>query len=300
MKKLLACLLTLTLLLTAVSCAAASPETKGDEKTETAEETLTAKTEEPKKTEEAKKTEEPKKTEEEEKKETEEKPEPPKEEKVTVYLLKKMVLFDSGETVYSYDKDYNLDRATVYNLEKEKTYEVLYEEKDGNGMACRIRTVWSDPSFGDTLLRTYFADGKVKEETYEGSNFTGSQYDYDAKGDLVTKRSYYDGILESEEHYEYSGETLTALYGLDPQGNKLFECRVEKGLILEKKDYENPNNSFSTLYEYDGEGNLIRSTAVMDGEQIPGEEFHYEKVELDPERAALLQMQQDLLLATVY
>ena len=219
-------------------------------------------------------------------------------EKVTVYLLDQSFLYDSGHTEYKYDQACNIDSYTVFTLENEPMYTAYFEEKDNNGMACQHRVEWPDDMGGDTRSLTYFADGKLKEEQYVGSNYSGYQYEYDQKGDMIQKREYYDGILETIVYYEYDGETLIAVYCEDKAGNRLFDCLVENGLITEKICYDS-ESQYSYLYEYDSHNNLIEMTMLYDGESIPCEQYSYKAVEVDADRAGYLLSQQRYLLPIV-
>lgn len=219
------------------------------------------------------------------------------EEKYTVYLLDEVVSYDNGFAKYSYDANYNIDSYTQYSLEKEMLYTVYFEQKDSNGMACQYRSAWPDGS-GETRTLVYFLDGKLKEELYVGSNFSGYQYEYDQKGDITEKREYYDGILESIVHYEYDGETLKAVYGEDKEGNKLFDCRIENGRIIEKVCYDS-ETPYSYTYEYDSNGNLVKTSFIYDGEVMPGDQYSYKTVEVDYERAGYLKYQQQYLIKIV-
>lgn len=217
---------------------------------------------------------------------------------VTVYLLEKSTYFDSGSSEYYYDENYNIDSYTVFTIENEPVYTAHFEEKDSNGMACRYRAELPDDSDGEIRTLTYFADGKLKEEQLVGSNFTGYQYEYNQKGDVVQKREYYDGILESVVYYEYEGEVLKAVYGEDRESNRLFDCRVENGLIMEKVCYQD-DSSYSYLYKYDENNILVESAFFMEGENMPSEQYYYRAVEVEADRAWYLLAQQRYLLPIV-
>lgn len=220
-------------------------------------------------------------------------------EKVTVYLLEKDAMFDSGEICYIYDENYNIDSCKATTIENEIRYNGYFEEKDANGMAAKYRIQWPDGESGDIRVLTYFADGKLKEDLVEGSNFTGFQYEYDRKGDRAEKREYYEGILETVTYYEYDGETLSAVYAETKEGDKVFECRIQDGRITEKVCYEADGSSYSYLYAYDTNGNLIQTSFVFEGETLPCDIYTYKAVEVDADRAYYLQAQQAYLLDIV-
>jgi len=218
-----------------------------------------------------------------------------KTETVTVYLLEELILYDSGSTEYHYDENYNIDSYTVFTIENEPMYTAYFEEKDSNGMACRYRAEWPGAAGGETRTLTYFADGKLKEEQYDGSLFSGYQYAYDLKGDVTEKREYYDGTLQTVVYYEYNGEILESVYCEDQEGNKLFDCLLENGRITEKICFDSDSN-YSYLYEYDENNNLIQTTILYEDEMIPCEQYSYKAVEVEAARAWYLLEQQKYLL----
>lgn len=215
-------------------------------------------------------------------------------EKVTVYLLKEAIYFDSGSAEYRYDENYNIDSCTVFTIENTTMYEKFFEEKDANGMACVIRTQWPEDAGNETLNLKYFEDGKLQEEQIAGSNYTGYQYAYDQAGNRTEKREYYDGILQSIVYYEYDGEQLTAAYCEDNAGSKIYECRIENGLIVEKT-FLDSEEAYGYRYEYDENNNLVQTTFCFEGDETPGDQYTYEAVEVDAERAHYLLEQQKYL-----
>lgn len=214
----------------------------------------------------------------------------PKSEKVTVYLVEESFLFDSGRTTYHYDENYNIDSYTVYTMENEVRYTAYFENKDSNGMAGSFREQWPESSTGYIL--THFADGKLKEIQLDDGSLTGTQYEYDQKGDITEKRDYYDGILHSIVYFEYDGETLSAVYGEDAEGNKVFDCRIENGLIVEQRF-----SDYTMFYKYDANNNLMESSILYEGETLPSEQYTYKAVEVDAERAYYLLEQQKFLVS---
>lgn len=219
----------------------------------------------------------------------------PEEELVTVYLLTRSVIFDSGSTEYTYDDNYNIVSYIALSLEDTPMYEVFFENRDANGMAGVVRSQWPGGIDNEIRNLTYFEDGKLKEEQIVGFNFTGYQYAYDHNGNRTEKREYFDGILQSVVYYEYDGEVLKAAYCEDTAGNIVFECRIENGLILEK-NYFDPAGTYGYLYEYDENDVLVKTTFYYDGEYIPGDQYFYAAVEVDAERAHYLQEQQNHLI----
>ena len=227
-------------------------------------------------------------------------PEPTQPSKVTVYLLEEAVFCDNGYSAYFYDDAYNIDTREDYDIENTYLGRVNFIEKDKNGMPCMI---WEETRTEDVYCLTYFADGKLKEELLNDnqSQHTGWQYAYDQKGDVVQKREYYEGILQSTVIYEYNGEALWRMYCEDPQGNHLYDCRIEDGRILERVVYSTDSVAgCSYRYEYDEKGNLVTEYFVIDGEILPGTSCSYIAVEVDRERAEFLKYQQAYLLSQIY
>ena len=213
-------------------------------------------------------------------------------EKVTVYLVEESFLFDSGCTKYYYDEDYNIDYYTVYTMENEVRYTAYFENKNSNGMAGKFKEQW--PESSTTYIMTHFEDGKLSEIKLDDNSFSGTQYEYDLKGDITEKREYYDGILNNIVYFEYDGETLSAVYGEDADGNKLFNCRIENGLIVEQVF-----SDYTVFYKYDSNNNLVESSMLYEGETMPSEQYTYKAVEVDAERACYLLKQQNFLLSVV-
>jgi hypothetical protein len=217
-------------------------------------------------------------------------------EKVTIYLLEKSVIYDSGFTSYHYDENYNIDTYKVHTIENDLMYTVFFEEKNADGMAAKHRLEWTDGSSQLRLL-TYFADGKLKEDQEDFSTFTGYQYGYDENGNLTEKREYYEGLLCATVRYEYVGTELCRVYCEDPEGNHIFDCRVENQRIIEKVCYDAGVYSYSAMYEYDDHGNLVKESVNYDGEIIPGTMYYYKAVEVDASRAPYLLEQQKYLIS---
>lgn len=217
-------------------------------------------------------------------------------ETVTVYLVKKVSYFDAGYVEYHYDEDYNIDSSTTFSIENEALYETFFEEKDANGMACQIRVQWPDDLGSESRSLKYSADGKLQEELYVGSNYTGCQYAYDQAGNRTEKREYYDGILEVAVYYEYENGKLIAVQSEDISGDTVAEYRVENGLIIEETFYDS-DTKYGYRYEYDENNNLIATTYAFDGEGMPGDHYVYEAVEVDAARAPYLLEQQRYLVS---
>ena len=224
-------------------------------------------------------------------------PEPTQPSTVTVYLLEKSVICDNGYSDYIYDDAYNIHIRKDYDIENKYLGRVNFIEKNKDGMACMI---WEETRTDDVHNLTYLEDGKLKEEllNVNESNYTGWQYEYDQKGDVIKKCEYYEGILQSTVIYEYNGEELWNVYCEDPYGNHLYDCRVEDGRIIEKVVYDTDSVAgCSYRYEYDDNGNLIMEYFLFEGELLPGTSYFYKVVEVDYERAEFLKQQQAYLIS---
>lgn len=212
----------------------------------------------------------------------------------TVYLLEEFILCDSGSTKYYYDENYNITHYDVLTIENEHHYTTKFEEPNELGMPCKVIIQWNDGSFSSSTL-AYFMDGKLKEEMEDNSNYTGYQYEYDQKGDLIEKREYFEGILQSTVIYKYSGETLTSVHCETPEGTHIYDCVVEDGRIVQV-NYPDDDYPYSFVYTYDKNGNIIRETFGVEGETFPSAEFRYKAVEVTPDRVFCLLQQQKYLI----
>lgn len=216
-------------------------------------------------------------------------------DKVTVYLLDKTVLYDSGYTQYHYDENYNIIQYEVFTIEDDLMYTGYYENKDANGMPGKHRTDW-DSGSSEVWNLTWSEDGKLMEEQYDGA-YTGYQFEYDQAGKLVEKREYYQGELFATVWYEYDGEVLQRIHCTDTEGKQCYVCLAENGHIVEKIYYEwYPGTAYE--YKYDNYGNLDQSI-LHDGEYTsPSEVYSYKAVEVDSDRAEYLLAQQRYLLSS--
>ena len=220
--------------------------------------------------------------------------EPAQPEKVTVYLVESTAFFDSGSVEYVYDADFNILSYQVLTLDKDVMYSAAFDERDANGMPRSFKTQWPEGYGNEEWALSWFQDGKLQEAQMNG-NFTGYQYAYDEKGDVTEKRSYYQGILEGVTRYEYDGEELIRVYHEDPQGEHVFDCRVENGIIIEKS-FSQSAGGYAYFYEYDANGNLVKETGLVEGETVPIQSHTYKAVEVEPERVPFLLAQQKYLL----
>jgi len=215
--------------------------------------------------------------------------------KVTVYLLEKSVLADSGYTAYHYDENHSIDRYEEFTIENDLRYTVFFEKKDEHGMAGQCRTQWGGGDSGETQLMAYFSGGKLKEQRYPGTSFSGTRYEYDQKGNVLEKREYYEDALYASVKYEYQGDVLTAISCKSAEGELLFECVLDKGRITGKTCYEY-GGEVCYIYKYDQNGNLSEVMLSMDGELFPSGIHTYKAVEVDADRAMYLLEQQRYLL----
>jgi antitoxin component YwqK of YwqJK toxin-antitoxin module len=163
---------------------------------------------------------------------------------------------------------------------------------DENGMPGRIVNEWPEMSY--THLVSYFADGRRKEILEEGFNYTGHQYAYDATGNMVEKRGYYDGILDTMVIMSYEGQMLVDCYGTDAEGNVIYDTVVENGRITEK-NYQDTDYAYGYNYEYDENGNLVAEYYKENGEAHQISMYEYTVVQVSWERAQYLQQQQQQL-----
>ena len=213
---------------------------------------------------------------------------------VTVYLLKKANIFDTGYIEYGYDDYGNLDYYSVYNMDSELISSSFFDDKNANGMSCKVRTEYMSGDIEQIILE-YFEDGKIKEQKYTYADYCGFQYEYDNKGDLIEIREYYDGLLEEMVRYEYDGETLKSVYCENANGDLIYDCKIENGRIV-KEIHNDSSEEYCFNYKYDENGNLIESTFEMSGEITPSYTYEYETIKVDSERAMYLYYQQNYIL----
>ena len=213
---------------------------------------------------------------------------------VTVYLLKKANMFDSGYVQYGYDDYGNLDYYSMYNMDRELISSSFFDDKNDNGMACKIRTEYISGDIENIILE-YNEDGRIKEKKYTYAEYCGFQYEYDDKGNLTEIREYYDGILENMICYEYDNKTLKSVHCEDANGETVFDCVIENGRII-KEIHDSDSDEYSFNYKYDQNGNLIESTFEMDGEVTPSYTYEYETIEVDSESAMYIMQQQYFIL----
>lgn len=220
-------------------------------------------------------------------------PAPTQPPKVTVYLIEKIVYPDSGYRKFYYDKNYNIDYYKGITIEGALWYTTYFDVQDSNGMATKLTTDWNGGVY-DSRTLTYTEDGKLTEELFDGSNFSGYQYSYDDQGRLTEKWEYESGMLRLVTHFTYTYDRLSGVRTEDPYGNVTSECRIENGRIMEKYFYE--DYSYSYVYEYDEHGNVVSEVLIMDGEEYPSATYDYKAVEVDIDRAPYLLSQQDYLI----
>ena len=221
--------------------------------------------------------------------------EPVTQGKVTVYLLENTNLYDSGYTEYIYDSSNNIFAYKVFSIERQLMYTVYFEQPDANGMPTVCRADWGDGTT-DTRNLAWHPNGKIQQEQYD-PGFSGYQYDYDPAGNVIEKREYFDGILQSCVYYDYNGQQLQKIFSMDAEGNTLFVCVMENGHVAERICYDMDGTyAYSYYYTYDENGNILQETMNYDGTQIPSQTFTYRAVEVDAALAPYLINQQQYLL----
>lgn len=224
--------------------------------------------------------------------------EPPTEstqsDKVTVYLLEKTSLYDSGNTQYFYDENYNIDTSRIFTIEDELVCTYYFENKDRNGMPRTYRGDWGD-EYDEIWTLSWFEDGKINEEQY-GSDLNGSKYDYNPAGNIAEKRQYYEGDLEYITSFSYDGDKLASVYCKDGNGDMVYKCIVENGRIVKVINYNYDGSLSHTVYlQYDKNGNLTKEFLEYGGETITSKIYTYKAVEVDADRAHYLIEQQKYL-----
>jgi antitoxin component YwqK of YwqJK toxin-antitoxin module len=218
--------------------------------------------------------------------------------------------------VYQYDENGKVMKTSYLDTEGQpinisKGFASIMTVRDGKGNV--LLEEYQDDTYRPVMLkagyaaiaRSYDENNKVIRQTYldetgrsvliKGSKYAMVEYAYDEKGDVTEKRSYYQGILEGVTRYEYDGEELIRVYHEDPQGEHVFDCRVENGIIIEKS-FSQSAGGYAYFYEYDANGNLVKETGLVEGETVPIQSHAYKAVEVEPERVPFLLAQQKYLL----
>ena len=215
-------------------------------------------------------------------------------EKVTVDLMEKTVIFDYGYQIYSYDENHNIIGIETFSLEEDLLYKIHFNKQDANGMFCERVEEWD----GDSQISAFkwFQDGKLQEEQYN-PGYSGDQFEYDAAGRVTQMRNYYNGILNYAVHFTYNGDELQSVYCENAEGRKLYDCKIADGRITEKNHYNAEGAmDYAYTYKYDNNGNLEQTRFVMDGDDSPCDTHSYRAVEVDASRAPYLIAQQQYLL----
>lgn len=215
--------------------------------------------------------------------------------KVTVYLVEKQIMCDNGYMEYVYATDGALEKVVHWGIENDLMSTTYYEDMDANGMPGKVRTVWPDGEESYYTI-TYFQDGKLDSVQYSATEYTGNQYGYDAAGNMTERRSYYDGILDTTVIYEYDGETLVKAYCENVEGQLQFDTKVENGRIMEVESYL---EAYGYRFAYDENGCLTSSTFLFEGEEMPASTYTYKAMEVDYERAQYMMELQKYLLSVV-
>ena len=214
-------------------------------------------------------------------------------QKVTVYLLESVAHADNGITRFRYDEKFNLISFKSLTIENTERYHGTFEEPNANGMPGKAKIQWPEME-PQVYTLTYFEDSKLDSVASTSEKYTGYQRSYNEKGDVTELRNYSDGILQDIVLYEYDNGTLKAVRCEDPQGKKLYECKVENGRIVERTCYSG-NDVYSYKYNYDKNGNLQELTITIDGVTMVDSLFNFVPAEVEPDRVEHLKQQQAIL-----
>ena len=212
----------------------------------------------------------------------------PHPEKLTVYLLEKADLADTGYINYQYDGKNNVTGYTVFTLEDEEMFRGEFSDFDANGMARSYQ------AHGERYTVSYYTNGKLQQMQIEDSGFSGNRWVYNDNGELTERQEYYRDELTSVERYVYENGVLVDAWGEDNAGNRLYECKISKGLVTEIV-YADALGGETYVYEYDENGNMIAADMVVEGETVPVARYSYRAVEVDYDRGCCLLEQQSFL-----
>ena len=193
--------------------------------------------------------------------------------KVMVYLLDKVTTDYGSYTVYSYDENYNVDYYEDLDDSGTVFCTTYFEEKDANGMAGQLREVWASQ---DTYIGklTWSQDGKLLQknkevdlvfeydeagklvevkEYYDGGFSATFYYEYK---DEVLQRLY---CINTDEHMTFECETENGrivkktCYYEDGTKGCCHEFKYdENGNLVEQTEYweEEPDNKTTLRYTY--------------------------------------------------
>lgn len=213
--------------------------------------------------------------------------------KATLYLLEKAAFYDSGYVVYHYDENYNIMSYDCYSIENELLFTGYFEQPDTNGMPGEVRLQWKSGDTYSNILK-FHQDGKLESVMEKNSNYSGVQYEYNEKGDRSEIREYYEGILQSTVIYQYENGLLKSIHCEDPEGNLIYDTRLENGVIAEKI-YDEGEDAYRYSFKYDELGYLTERYFELDGELLPEAEYSYREVEVEYDRLWYLLEQQKYL-----
>ncbi len=214
---------------------------------------------------------------------------------VPIYLVEEIAYTDSRRMQYFYDDALNLIREETWDIENNLLCITYYEDHDANGMPHRARVEWAD-SEPYYINYTYREDGKLLSVAEEGFEDSGCEYIYNAQGQLIEKRSMYEGEPFEITYLEYTGGVLTKVWRVDQAGEIGFDGVVEDGRILEKY-FPDPGYESRLLYRYDERGLLIAREVEEYGEVHPNVIYRYTAEQVvDSRRAAYLRELQNILL----
>ena len=214
--------------------------------------------------------------------------------KVTVYLLDKVATDYGDYTVYSYDENYNVDCCESLDESGTIFCTTYFEEKDANGMAGVLREVWdSQDTYIGTL--TWSQDGKLlkKNEDVE------LVFEYNETGKLVEVKEYYDGGFSATFYYEYEGDVLQRLYCMNAEEYMTFECEAENGLIVNKTCYYDGGKGCCHDFRYDENGNMVEQREYWEDDPNGTStiSYSYKAVEVAADRAPYILAQQKYLVS---
>lgn len=191
------------------------------------------------------------------------------------YIVKERTLYqDKMVRTQIYDGHGNCINASVRSPEGklyfqehiQYTYDahmkVIESEARGYNVSG-IEYVHITNQYGDRIRETtYDTDGKVLLEYI-------MEYAYDAGGNMIHKKSYKNGVLESEWELivQDSGAVYTESYVYEEDGTKIFYCDNQYGDTVMTVRYDAQGRMLSEEiceYEYAETGEMLRERIYMD------------------------------------
>lgn len=140
----------------------------------------------------------------------------------------------------------SLERSIVEDRDGTKTTRVYAIDGEARGQETSV-IIERNGSLQSSLKKTYDAEGRLKEsETMIDGHLRRIGYEYDIEGTLLTKKTFYDGIIESivitesplvmiEELYNKGIAFVRVRY---EDGRRVLEEILKDGIVVRSRAFE--------------------------------------------------------------